>query len=136
MNRQMNRLIRLAALIALAAPMVQARAAEEIKPPDMSAPDAWIPRQHASLRVMNKIDSTVQVVDVQVGQTTIYQSLRISLSGCFVRPADLPEDATAHLKIVDQHPDAPGFDGWILTREPSLNMLQNPVYDVQLAGCA
>jgi hypothetical protein len=126
----MRRLALLA--LVLAAP---AWAADEIKPPDLSPPDSWSPRQHGSLRVMNKIDSTVQMVEVQVGQTAIYQTLQISLGGCFVRPPDLPDDAAAHLKIIDQHPDAPGFDGWVLKREPSLNMLQNPVYDVQLASC-
>ena len=109
--------------------------ADEIKPPDLSPPDTWVPQQHGSIRVMNKIDSTVETVALQVGQTTTYQSLQINLSGCFTRPADLPADAAAHLKIVDQHPDAPGFEGWVLKREPSLNMLQSPVYDVQLAGC-
>jgi len=115
--------------------LAPAAGSEEIKPPDMSPPDTWLPRQSGSVRVMNKIDSTVQTVTLKVGETATYQSLSLSLSGCFVRPDDLPADAAAHLKIVDSRPDAPGFDGWMLKREPSLNMLQHPVYDVQLAGC-
>jgi hypothetical protein len=126
--------ILLAALCLLA--FVPARGAEEIKPPDLSPPDTWLPKQQGSVRVMNKIDSTVQVVTLHVGETVTYQSLSLTLAGCFVRPQDLPDDAAAHLKIVDHRPDAPGFDGWMLKREPSLNMLQHPVYDVQLAGCA
>ncbi len=125
----------LALVVASNAWAARCSAADEIKPPDLSAPDSWVPRQHGSVRVMNKIDSTVQTVDVPLGQTVTYQSLLITLSGCFVRPSDLPDDAAAHLKIVDRHPDAPGFDGWVLKREPALNMLQNPVYDVQLASC-
>ena len=125
----MKRLLILMALIAGPA------MADEVKPPDLSPPDTWVPQQRGSIRVMNKIDSTVETVALQVGQTTTYQSLQINLSGCFTRPTDLPADAVAHLKIVDQHPDAPGFEGWVLKREPSLNMLQSPVYDVQLANC-
>jgi hypothetical protein len=53
-----------------------------------------------------------------------------------VRPDDLPQDATAHLQIDDNRAGTPGFDGWILKNEPSLNMLEHPVYDVQLVGCA
>jgi hypothetical protein len=120
------------ALSVLAPP---AWASEEVKPPDMSPPDAWLPKPQGSVRVMNKIDSTVQLVTLKVGETVTYQSLSLTLSGCFVRPQDLPEDAAAHLKIADSRPDAPGFDGWMLKREPALNMLQHPVYDVQLAGC-
>jgi hypothetical protein len=39
------------------------------------------------------------------------------------------------LRIVDHRPDTPVFDGWILKREPALNLYEHPVYDVQLAGC-
>jgi hypothetical protein len=110
--------------------------AEEVKPPDISPPNTWLPRQSGTLRVMNKIDSTVSAVTLKVGETTKFQSLQITLSGCFVRPPDLPADATARVSIVDSRPDQPGFDGWILKNEPGLNMLEHPVYDVQLAGCS
>jgi hypothetical protein len=116
----------------LAGPAV---ASEEIKPPDLSPPDTWLPVQVGSVRVMNKINSTVELVELHVGQTVQYQSLRLTLSGCFVRPADLPGDSAARLKIVDTRPDTPSFDGWMLKREPALNMLQHPVYDVMLVGC-
>ncbi len=110
-------------------------AAEEVKPPDMSPPDTWLPVQQGSIRIMNKIDSTVQTVPLKVGQTVMYQSLSVTLSGCFVRPQDLPADAAARLHIVDHRPDTPAFNGWILQREPALNVYEHPVYDVQLAGC-
>jgi len=110
--------------------------AEEVKPPDISPPNTWQPRQGGILRVMNKIDSTVSAVRLKVGETTKFQSLQITLSGCFVRPPDLPADATAQVAIVDSRPDQPGFNGWILKNEPGLNMLEHPVYDVQLAGCS
>ena len=110
--------------------------AEDLKKPDISPPDTWQPLQSGTLRVMNKIDSTVSAVTLKVGETTKFQSLQITLSGCFVRPPDLPADATAHVSIVDSRPDQPGFNGWILKNEPGLNMLEHPVYDVQLAGCS
>jgi hypothetical protein len=110
-------------------------AAEEVKPPDLSPPDTWLPVQQGSIRILNKIDSTVQTVQLKVGQTVAYQSLALTLSGCFVRPEDLPADAAARLRIVDHRPDTPVFDGWIVKREPALNLYEHPVYDVQLAGC-
>jgi hypothetical protein len=118
--------------VAVAAPC---RAAEEVKPPDLSPPDTWLPVQQGSIRIMNKIDSTVQTVPLKVGQTATYQSLSVTLTGCFVRPQDLPADAAARLQIVDHRPDSPAFNGWMLKREPSLNLYEHPVYDVQLAGC-
>jgi hypothetical protein len=103
---------------------------------EMSPPDSWQPRTQATLRVMNKIDSTVQTLSVPVGGSVKYESLSIRVSGCYVRPPDLPADAAAHLTITDARPGQPGFDAWMLKNEPALNMLEHPVYDVQLAGCA
>ncbi len=98
------------ALLLLAAPAL----AEEIKPPDLSPPDSWQPRQKGTLRVMDKIDSTVQSVTLGVGQETTIKSLTIKLTGCFVRPPDLPADAAAHLVISDSRDGADAFDGWML----------------------
>jgi hypothetical protein len=115
---------------------VSAAHAGELKPPDLSPPDAWQPRHTGTLRVMDKIDSTVQTVTIDVGGEAAFKSLTIKLLGCFVRPPDLPADATAHLEITDSREGQPGFSGWMLQKEPALNMLEHPVYDVQLAGCA
>lgn len=109
--------------------------AGEIKPPDMSPPDSWQPRQKGTIRVMDKLDSTVQAVTLDVGAQATIKSLTIKLNGCFVRPPDLPADAAARLAISDGLNGSAGFDGWMLQKEPGLNMLENPVYDVQLAGC-
>jgi hypothetical protein len=119
-------------LCCLAAP---AMAAEEIPPPKLSPPDTWVPHPGATIRVLNKIDSTVQTIHLTENTPVQVQYLTIKLSACFVRPPDLRPDATAHLTITDSRPDAPGFDGWMLQQEPSLNMLEHPVYDVQLVGC-
>ena len=124
-----------AALLALALLAAAPALAEEIKPPDMSPPDAWQARQKATLRVMDKIDSTTQELTLGVGGEAKFKSLTIKLTGCFVRPPDLPADAAAHLTITDSREGAPGFDGWMLQKEPGLNMLEHPVYDVQLASC-
>ena len=112
-----------------------AAAADEVQAPDLSPPDSWQPRQSGTLRVMNKIDGTVSPVTLRVGETQDFQSLKITLTGCFVRPPDLPADAAAQLQIVDTRPSQPGFSGWVLKNEPALHMLEHPVYDVQLAGC-
>ncbi len=110
--------------------------ANDVKAPDISPPDTWQARQRGTLRIMNKIASTVASITLNVGETVPFQSLQITLSGCFVRPPDLPADATAHVAIVDSRQDQPGFNGWILKNEPGLNMLEHPVYDVQLAACS
>jgi hypothetical protein len=109
--------------------------AEVVTPPTISPPNTWVLRQAGTLRVLNKLDSTVQTLKLNVGQTVQLQSLSITLEACAVRPDDLPADATAHLKVTDSRPDQPGYDGWILQQEPAINLFEHPVYDIQLAGC-
>jgi hypothetical protein len=111
------------------APSVDERPpATKLQPPELSPPDTWLPRTQATLRVMNKIDSTVQTLSVPVGGSVNFESLTIRLSGCYVRPPDLPADAAAHLTITDSRPGQPGFDAWMLQNEPALNILEAKVF--------
>ena len=135
MNSRRPRGLALLAALPLLAALAATAGAGEIKPPDLSPPDAWQPRQSGTFRVMNKIDSTVSAVTIGVGAQIRFQSLTLKLTGCFVRPPDLPSDAAAHLTITDTRDGTPDFDGWMLKKEPALNMLEHPVYDVQLASC-
>lgn len=106
-------------------------------PPPLPPPDSWVPRHAATLRVLDKVEATVQTVTIAAGSAQQVGTLRIAVGGCYVRPPELPADATAKLTVVD--PSAPGgaplFDGWMLLKEPAIGVLEHPVYDVQLAGC-
>ena len=125
------------ALCALALCLAAALArAESVTPPDISPPDTWVQQKSATLRVLNKLDSTVTTLTIPVGQGAKLQSLTITLRACAIRPPDLPQDATARLTVADSRDGAPGFDGWILQNEPAAAMLEHPVYDIQLAGCS
>ncbi len=124
------------ALLMLALFMPGMAWAEVVTPPAIPPADTWVQRQAGTLRVLNKLDSTVQTLTLHVGETTQLQSLSITLEACAVRPPDLPADASAHLKVTDSRPDQPGYDGWILQQEPAINLFEHPVYDIQLAGCS
>ena len=50
-------------------------------------------------------------------------------------PARSAAGFAAFLTITDSHADAPGFRGWMLANNPSLSMLQHPIYDVRVVGC-
>jgi len=87
------------------------------------------------LQVLDKVNAQTTALTVKVGQTGSYASLSIAVQACVVRPPDLPQDAAAFLTITDSHPDQPGFKGWILKSDPSLAMLEHPLYDVRVVGC-
>ena len=89
----------------------------------------------AVLRVLDKINAISKELTVPDGQTGTYGSLSITVKACAVRPPDVAADATAFLVITDSHQGAPGFNGWMFHDDPSLSMLQSPLYDVRVEGC-
>jgi hypothetical protein len=96
---------------------------------------AWQPRTNALLQVLDKVNAQNAVLTVKVGQQAQYGSLSIQVQACDIRPADQPPDSAAYLTITDSHPDIPGFRGWMLAGNPSVSMLQHPIYDVRVIGC-
>ena len=63
------------------------------------------------------------------------RSLTIAVRACDASTKDEKTDATAFLDITDSHPDEPSFHGWILKSNPSVSMLQHPIYDVRILAC-
>jgi hypothetical protein len=119
-----------------APPPGQAPGMDTPAPAPAPPPPSWEPRQSATLILLNKITAQPRTVTVKVGASVGFGSLTIAVRACAVRPSDLPADATAFLDITDSHPDEPGFHGWTIASAPGVSMLEHPVYDVHLAGCA
>jgi hypothetical protein len=98
-------------------------------------PSNWVPQSTAQLQVLDKVNAQNAVLTVKVGQEAQFASLNILVQACDIRPADQPRDSAAFLTITDSHGDAPAFKGWMLANEPSLSMLQDPIYDVRIVAC-
>ncbi|HET6182159.1 MAG TPA: DUF2155 domain-containing protein [Acetobacteraceae bacterium] len=94
-----------------------------------------MPRSAARLQLLDKLEATSRTVEVRVGQSVQFGSLTIAVKSCLVHPPDQQPDAAAWLDITDGRPNEPGFQGWMLAREPWVAMLQSPLYDVRVAGC-
>lgn len=88
------------------------------------------------MQALDKINVQATTLTVKVGQTATFGSLSITVQACVVRPPDMPQDAAAFLTITDSHPDQPGFKGWMLKADPSLSMLEHPLYDIRVVGCS
>jgi hypothetical protein len=107
--------------------------------PDMTPlprSNAWVPAGAAKLQALDKVNAQATMLTVKVGQTAALGSLTIAVKACIVRPPDQPADAAAYLDVTDSHPDSPPFDGWLLEKEPSASMMEHPIYDIRVAGCA
>lgn len=97
----------------------------------------WVPMPQGSaeLQVLDKVNAQNTTLKVKIGQQGQYGSLTIQVQACDIHPPDQPQDAAAYLTITDGHADEPGFQGWMLANNPSVSMLQNPIYDVRVVGC-
>ncbi|MBV8578471.1 MAG: DUF2155 domain-containing protein [Acetobacteraceae bacterium] len=114
----------------------------EPAPPDPAAPSEqappappWVPRSTAELQGLDKVNARRTTLEVKVGTSAQYGSLKITVQSCEVRPPDQPQDAAAFLIIADSHESEPGFRGWMFASAPSVSMLEHPIYDVRLTGC-
>ncbi|GBQ28288.1 hypothetical protein AA0472_2647 [Acetobacter estunensis NRIC 0472] len=131
------RALRRAALAALtlAGNMGPALAAAPLAPPAMYPADTWQGRDTAVLRVLNRLDSHVQTLTVQAGSTTHYETLEIGVARCLQQAPTLRPDAAAWLDIQDTRPQGAVFHGWMLAGEPSVGVLESPIYDVRIVSC-
>ena len=112
------------------------QAAPVAPPAPIERPNAWVPAAVAKLQALDKVDAQAKELTIRVGQTARFGSLTIAVKSCMIRPPNLPADAAAYLAVTDSHPDQPGFDGWMLQDEPSVSMMQHPIYDLRVTGCA
>lgn len=100
-----------------------------------SPPDAWLPRGAADLILLEKLRGQPTTLALRNGQTAPFGTLAVTLRACFVRPADVAQNATAFLEVTDSRNSAPVFRGWVFSTTPALTQFEHPVYDLRLAAC-
>ena len=103
--------------------------------PSMTWPNDWEPRKVARIQALDKVNAQVRVLTIPVGQSATFGSLTILAKACVVRPKNEPPDAAAFLVVTDSHPSTQGFTGWMLEDEPSVSMMEHPLYDLRVVGC-
>ncbi|MBR5153175.1 MAG: DUF2155 domain-containing protein [Alphaproteobacteria bacterium] len=99
-----------------------------------SVASAYVQRDSAVLRVMNKDAGKVQEVVVAVGSEIQFEKLFINVRDC--KQTD-PFDAENYFAFVEIFENNKGqiFGGWLNRNEPGQNPLQHPDYDVWLVKC-
>jgi hypothetical protein len=105
-------------------------------PATVERPNTWLPGTVVKLQALDKVNAQSVALTIKVGDSAAFGSLTITAKACVLRPTDQPADAAAFLAITDSHPDSAGFSGWMLEDEPSVSMMENPIYDLRVTGCA
>lgn len=94
-------------------------------------------RPVAMLRGLDKISGLVTDIRAPVGETTVFQRLKLRVEQCRVPPAGVGDDAFVFLQIEDgKEGRAPVFSGWMFASSPALSAMDHQRYDVWVLSCA
>ena len=93
----------------------------------------------AVLGILNKRNGIVQTVALHPGQSARWKDVIVRLRACETTAPWEPEKLTgAFVQLDVQRPDKQwgrAFSGWLYKELPSLNVVENPVYDVWPKSC-
>ncbi len=95
----------------------------------------WEPRPVAELQVLDKVNARSAVLTVKVGQVARYGAIDIAVRECFTRPPNQAPDSAAYLEITDPQRGGVRFRGWMFAANPTVAILEHPIYDVRVLNC-
>lgn len=96
--------------------------------------DAYVNRNAAVVKIMNKDAGKVQQVVIPVNQEVQFEKIFINVRSCKQTDPFQAEDFFAFLEISERD-KGQIFGGWMSRNEPGQNPLQHPDYDVWLVKC-
>lgn len=97
-----------------------------------------IPGDMLVLQGLDKVTARISTLNVNVGETVEFGTLKITLRACEKTPPEDPPETTAFLDILEQRDDEEAvslFHGWMFASTPALSALEHPVYDVWVLEC-
>ena len=96
--------------------------------------DAYVNRNAAVVKIMNKDAGKVQQVVIPVNQEVQFEKIFVNVRSCKQTDPFQAEDFFAFLEISERD-KGQIFGGWMSRNEPGQNPLQHPDYDVWLVKC-
>ena len=107
-----------------------------VGPPDDERPNPGSRRGPAKVQALDKVTAQSASLTIKVGGERDVRLADHHRQSLHVRPTDQPADAAAYLTVTDSLPGSPSFAGWMLENEPSVSMMEHPIYDLRVPGCA
>ena len=101
-------------------------------------PAAADPADTVILETLDKISARVSRVEVPIGTTITFGSLKITPRHCDKRPPEETPESSVFIEIIEELPDEQPkleFSGWMFASSPALSALDHPVYDVWVVDC-
>jgi hypothetical protein len=87
---------------------------------------------------LDKITAATSTFEVRTGEEVTFGSLQVKLFACFTSPITERPQTSAFVQVFTKTQSGERekiFSGWMFAESPGLNALENPVYDIWLAGC-
>ena len=98
------------------------------------AANAFVNRDSAVVRIMNKDAGKVHERVIPVGNEIQFEKMFINVRACKQTDPFDAEDFWAFIEVHEKD-DGQIFGGWMSRNEPGQNPLQHPDYDVWLVRC-
>lgn len=99
-----------------------------------SPANAYVNRDNAVIRIMNKAAGKTQTMTIPVGQEVQFEKLNIIVRACKQTDPFQAEDFFAFTEVSNTT-DGLIFSNWLSRNEPGINPVQNADYDVWLVKC-
>ncbi|WP_299196557.1 DUF2155 domain-containing protein [uncultured Erythrobacter sp.] len=95
----------------------------------------------ATIGLLNKRNNVSQDFEIRTGETIEQGPVIVRLENCErTAPHEFPQETGAFVQVdvlergADEHTRI--FSGWLFKENPSLNIVEHPVYDVWVKDCA
>ena len=92
----------------------------------------------AIFSTLDKVTARISRLEVPLGQTKVFGSLKVTPRVCYTRPSTEQPKTTSFVEVDELLIDGTEkrlFTGWMFAESPGLNAVEHPVFDVWLSGC-
>ena len=93
---------------------------------------------YAEIQILDKITTNVETIEVKIGSSFNFGSLKIEFYSCFMNPPEEVPENFVLLKIFDEIiKDSPEliYQGWMISSSPASTPFEHPIYDLWLKNC-
>ena len=97
-----------------------------------------IENQVAVFSALDKVTATIKKLEVPLGETVQFGSLKVTPRVCYTRPPTEQPKTTTFVEVDEVQLDGAEnriFSGWMFAESPGLNAVEHPVFDVWLTDC-
>ena len=94
---------------------------------------------NTDIKILDKISSKNELINIKNGEETIYKDLAIRVMKCTNSELDDNPEIKAYIQVRDltktNNDKVFVFNGWMFSSSPSIAPFDHPVYDIWLVNC-